>query len=482
MKLADLLRHVPTVDVVGSIDRSVGHVTRDSRTVRPDSVFVAIVGAAVDGHDLVDGLEAAAVVVQRPVKAAPGVTVIQVADTRRALAEVAAAFYDHPGRRVQVVGVTGTNGKTTVTTLVEEALLHLGRTAARVGTTGTRVAGRVDPSSLTTPEAPALQHFLASLVQDGVETLAMEVSSIGLSQRRVDQIPFAVAAFTNLTQDHLDFHGDMDQYASAKARLFQELLGPPRDRPRAILYGDDPAWTRMDPPGDRWLYGHGEGCDVRIERADFDATGIAVRLSTPVGGAEVRSPMIGRHNALNLACAVSILLSLGIDLADACEGVGAVSGVPGRLEVVPDPAGRLVVVDYAHSPDALQHALRSVRELTRGVLWVVFGCGGDRDRDKRAKMGRVAEEGADRVVVTSDNPRTEQPAAILDDILAGLADAAVAHAEVDREAAIRHALANSSAQDTVLIAGKGHETYQEIQGVRHRFDDREVVRRCLRPP
>jgi UDP-N-acetylmuramyl-tripeptide synthetase len=437
-------------------------------------VFVAVVGASVDGHDLVGDLaHAAAVVVERDVAAPYGVTVVRVADTKLALAQLAAARFGHPSRSVRVVGITGTNGKTTVSTLVEGALLHLGRSVARIGTTGNAVNGVPRPSAFTTPEAPALQALLAELRDASVETLVMEVSSIGLAQHRVDGIVFHAAAFTNLTQDHLNFHGDMGAYAGAKARLFQELLRPAGRSPRALLFGDDPSWKEMGAPPDHWVYGQQAASDLQFGEATFDANGIRMKLRTPQGDVTLRSPMIGRHNAQNLVCAVGLLLMLDIPLERAAKAVGAVDGVSGRLEVVPDPiGGRLVVVDYAHTPDALEHALRTVREVCAGTLWVVFGCGGDRDVGKRAKMGAVAAGLADRVVVTSDNPRSEPPRQIVDQIVSGIDRSKGVSVEPDRGRAIAYAVGSAVPGDAVLIAGKGHETTQEIGGRKMPFDDR----------
>lgn len=479
MNLASLLRHVPVVDVQGPLDREVGHVTRDTREVRADSIFVAIEGTRVDGHDLVSGIQPAAVVVQREVEPPPGATLVRVADTRRALAQLAAGLHGRPGERVKVVGITGTNGKTTVATLVEYALAAAGRRVARVGTTGASVDTVERPTRFTTPttpEAPELQQFLADLRDEGIDTLAMEVTSIGLAQHRVDGIPFVLGVFTNLSQDHLEFHGTMDAYARAKSRLFRELLRPRGGAPRALLCGDDPAWLHMGAPDDRWLYGFAQGCDIHIRDARFSADGITLDLVTPQGEARLQSPMIGRHNAQNLAAAVGVCLLLGLGLEQSVHGVGQAPGVPGRLEVVPDPEGRLVVVDYAHSPDALQNALTTLREITPGRLWVVFGCGGDRDRGKRPQMGDVARQHADGVIVTSDNPRHEEPGAIIAEIVGPRGDLTV---EVDRRAAIRRAIEATGRGDTVLIAGKGHETYQQIGDDTLPFDDRQVARELL---
>jgi UDP-N-acetylmuramoyl-L-alanyl-D-glutamate--2,6-diaminopimelate ligase len=375
-----------------------------------------------------------------------------------------------------VVGVTGTNGKTTVTTLVEGGLRALGWSVGRIGTTGNALDGVPRPTRFTTPEAPELQALLAEMRDEGARAVAMEVSSIGLAQHRVDGIPFAVAVFTNLTRDHLDFHGTMQAYADAKARLFRELLRPAGGAPRAVLCGDDPAHARMGAPADSWTYGFSEGLDLRIREAAFAASGIHLAVDTPDQVISLSSPMLGRHNALNLVAATAVLRCLGEDWSAAAEAVGSVPGVPGRLERVDDPRGRLIVVDYAHSPDALEHALCTLRELVTGQLWVVFGCGGDRDRGKRPQMGRVARAGADRVVVTSDNPRSEDPQQILDEIVSGIDDPEGLWVEVDRGEAIRAALSAAAPGDAVLIAGKGHETTQEIAGVKHPFDDRQVAR------
>lgn len=475
MNLAALLGHVPALDVQGPTDRSVHRVTRDSREASADCVFVAIRGATVDGHDLVEGVEAAAVVVERPVEAHRSATVIRVASTHAALAQIAAALHGYPGRALQVVGVTGTNGKTTLTTLVHTALQATGRAAGRIGTAGHAIGAEELPARFTTPEAPVVQGLLARMRDAGVGPVAMEVSSIGLAQRRVDGIDFHLGVFTNLSRDHLDFHGDMEAYLAAKRRLFTELLRPVGGGPRALLCADDPAWPRLGAPSDRWLYGFDEAADVAVTDARLGREGMSLSVRTPAGEGTLSSRLLGRHNAQNLAGALGALLCLGVPLDEACAALGRVAGVPGRLEIVPDARGRLVVVDYAHSDDALAHALDTVRAVTAGAVWVVFGCGGDRDRTKRPIMGRVAHARADRVVVTSDNPRSEDPDAIIADIVAGLDPSGVI-VEPDRAAAIGLALAQAAPGDTVLIAGKGHETYQEIAGVRHPFDDRAVAR------
>ncbi len=465
--------------VVGDVDRPVGKVTRDSREVGPDDVFVAIEGARVDGHDLVAGLRAAAVVVQKDVVAEPGVTVVQVADTKLALALLAASRERFPSHEVPVVGITGTNGKTTMATVVDEALLALGVCSARIGTAGNAFAGQAEPAGFTTPEAPQLQRLLRSWVDRGARAVVMEVSSHGLAQRRVDGTRYHTAVFTNLTQDHLDFHGTMEAYREAKARLFRELLRPAGGLPRAVLCADDPAHPRMGAPSDAWTYGFAKGADLRIEGLELSSGGVRFTLRTPVGPIELVSRLVGRHNAQNLAGAAAVLATLGHDVDAIALALLSVRGAAGRLERVEDPRGRVLLVDYAHSPDALEHALNTVRELTSGRVLVVFGCGGDRDAGKRPQMGALAERLADVVLVTNDNPRSEGPEAIAADILAGLAAPDAVQVQLDRGLAIRQALTQARPGDVVLVAGKGHETYQEQGGVKRPFDDRAQLRAAL---
>jgi UDP-N-acetylmuramoyl-L-alanyl-D-glutamate--2,6-diaminopimelate ligase len=486
--LSTLLADIPGARVDGDASVRVSSVTRDSRDAGPGAVFVAVTGAKVDGHTFVPAVRAAAVVVEREdVRPAAGVVQVVVPDTKRALAWLSAALWGHPGRHTPIVGVTGTNGKTTITTLLEQAAGACGLRAGRIGTTGTSIAERpVSDAAFTTPEAPELQRLLASMA--GCDLVAMEVSSIGLAQHRVDGIPFALGVFTNLTQDHLDFHGTMDAYRRAKARLFEELLGParsgsPRGGPRAILFADDPAHREMGAPADAWTYGFSEGADLRIREVRLAVDGTELDLATPDGPVTLRTPLVGRHNAANVTAAFAALRALGVEQGRAAEGIARVRGAPGRLERVPDPHGRLVLVDYAHSEDALANVLPAVRELTRGRVFVVFGCGGDRDRGKRPRMGEVAARLADVVVVTSDNPRTEDPGAIIAQVVEGIPRGrADVHVEPDREAAIRGALAMARRGDAVLLAGKGHEAYQEVDGVRRPFDDREVAWRVMEVP
>lgn len=476
MLLSTLLPALDVRAISGSTNREILGLTQDSREVMPGGLYVAVRGGRSDGHDFVPFLpQASAVVVERPVSAPAGVTVVEVASTREALAPLAAAFFDYPARQLAVIGVTGTNGKTTTTTLVDQALGALGFPSGRIGTLGTWLCGEPLPTALTTPEALALHRLFRDAIGLGVRALSMEVSSIGVVQRRVDSIPFHLGIFTSFGRDHLDFHGTMEAYLDAKLRLFSEHLRSAGGFPRALVVEDAPI-ARARLPEDTLFYGEGTRADLHIEALRQTADGLALTWRTPWGSAEGRSPMIGRYNAYNLTAALGALLSLGVPLADAAAALSAAPGAAGRLEAVPNRRGLAVRVDYAHTPDALEAALNALRAVTSGALWLVFGAGGDRDPGKRPQMGAVAARLADHAILTTDNPRSEDPAAIASEVAAGHPGALIL---LDREAAIAHALTHAKPGDAVLIAGKGHENYQEVRGVKHPFDDRTVAAKLL---
>lgn len=474
----------------GPVEVRLEGATRDSREAGPGRVFVAIRGARFDGHAGLAGLApGGAAILDDPAAVGsvpPGVAWALVADTRAALGPVASAVHDHPCDALDVVAVTGTNGKTTVTTLLAQALEATGEAVGLAGTLGVRAAGRAFPSALTTPEPTLLFEAMAHLRGAGGRLFALEASSIGLDLRRLDGVTVDVAVFTNLGRDHLDVHGTMAAYAAAKSRLFTERLRPPGGAPRALVQADDDAWRQLAVPPDHVTYGFGAEHPVRVVRWVPRAGGCAVTLATPDGVVAFDSPLLGRHNALNLAAALGAAWLTGRDPDTVAGGLAQAVGPRGRMEPVPNGAGLTVLVDYAHTPDALGAALASARAVAQapaegregpGALWVVFGCGGDRDRGKRPEMGRVSAA-ADHVVVTSDNPRTEDPEAIVADIVAGLPRPAAA-VIVDRAAAIAHAVRSARPGDVILVAGKGHETYQEVAGARRPFDDREAVGRAL---
>jgi UDP-N-acetylmuramoyl-L-alanyl-D-glutamate--2,6-diaminopimelate ligase len=483
MRLSDLFDRYPPHGSV--IDVDIAGVTSDSRQVRTGWLFVAVPGSKVDGHDFVPkALEAgacAAIVAPERVASLPAGTYLTAENTREALAYGAATFRDFPGRKLQAVGVTGTNGKTTTTHLIEAALAACGRAPGVIGTLGVRyTAGTLTTTvdlGFTTPQAPDLQQLLAMMVDAGVDGLAMEVSSHALDQHRAAYIDFQVGVFTNLTQDHLDYHGTEDAYASAKARLFASL----RPDAWAVVNADDPRSTQMleAGPAHRLTYGLKQKADLSIRGLVLGAAGSSGVLVTPDGEMPFRIGLPGRFNVYNALAALGACRALGLDLATCLDAISRVPGVPGRVERVTHADSPFaVMVDYAHTPDGLENVLRTVRDFTTGRVITVFGCGGDRDRTKRPLMGRVASNLADLVIVTSDNPRSEDPLAIIADIKPGMTgDYKVLP---DRAEAIRAAVGEARPGDTVLLAGKGHEPYQIIGERRIAFDDREVARLAVR--
>jgi UDP-N-acetylmuramoyl-L-alanyl-D-glutamate--2,6-diaminopimelate ligase len=486
MRVRALLAELDAPSVAGDADREIAGLAYHSRDVRPGFLFAALRGQQHDGHTFIDeaiARGAAAVLVDRPVPPRPGVTWIRVADSRRALGMLAAAFFGHPSRRLRVIGVTGTNGKGATTFLVEAILRHAGQRCGIIGTMGVVVDGAAAPGDRTTPEAPALQAALRQMVERGCGYAALEVASHGLALERVAGTRVAVAVFTNLTRDHLDFHGSMEAYRAAKARLFA-MVEPSG---WTVLNADDPAAAVMRRVSRAPVvtYGLRAPADVRGRDVVLDQDGSTFVAETPQGTARVRLRLVGAFNVANALAAMAVGLTQGVPLPTIVEALGAMPGIPGRFEALHEGQPFGVVVDYAHTPDGLENVLRAARAITAGRLVVVFGCGGDRDRTKRPLMGRIAAEWGDVVVVTSDNPRGEDPVAIIEEIRPGVAQGAAGRAvevriEPDRRRAIHLALELARAGDLVLIAGKGHETYQEIRGVKHPFDDRQVARARLR--
>lgn len=470
----------------GVQDADVRGVQHDSRAATEGDLFVAIEGASFDGTRFAPAAVekgAVAVLASRPLELE--VPQLVVADVRRAMAFAAHAVYGQPTAHLDLIGITGTNGKTTTSYLVDGMLRALGRSPWMLGTVEIRAGEERRPAAYTTPEADDLARFAREAVDGGASHLVMEVSSHGLAQERARGARFAVAAFTNLSRDHLDFHGTMAAYFEAKASLFTEH-GPKA----AVIHVDDPAGARLAAriPG-ALTVGRSEDARLRIVSSAMERTGIRAELTYEGQPLTLQSALVGGHNLENLTVALGCGIALGIDPAAACAALGDAPAAPGRLEPVADPRGVAVLVDYAHTPDALRNALAAIRPITEGRLIVVFGCGGDRDPGKRPQMGRAAAEGADLVVVTSDNPRTEDPAAIVDAIVPGVEATGLSRAsadsdagflvEVDRAVAIHLAIAGARPGDTVLIAGKGHEDYQIIGTTKRPFDDREVARDAI---
>ena len=477
MKLSDLAARLPGARLVGDPAVEVDAVLADSREVGSGDLFVAVSGLRSDGHDFVDAAVAAgaaAVVVERPREALP-VPQLVVADSAEALGVLTAARAGDPAAALDLVGITGTNGKTTTTYLVEAILAAAGRAPGVIGTVSYRYGGQTIEAPYTTPTPELLHRVFGEMVEAGCRSAVLETSSIALSMRRLAGVRFQVAAFSNLTQDHLDIHGDMDGYRAAKARLFSDHLAAGGV---AVINVDDPAAPAMiAAAGDRRILRVScAGADAEIRGLEVEATidGVRVRLATPRGEIEVASrALLGRYNADNLAMAVGIAEALGIDHAAIRDGIAAMPGVPGRVERVANDRGLDVLVDYAHTPDALANVLDALRPLTRGRLIGVFGCGGDRDPRKRPLMGAAVAARADLAVVTSDNPRTEDPEAIIDAILPAVPEPF--YVDADRRTAISAAVSEAAPGDVVLIAGKGHEDYQIIGTEKTHFDDREVA-------
>jgi UDP-N-acetylmuramoyl-L-alanyl-D-glutamate--2,6-diaminopimelate ligase len=450
----------------------------DSRTITPGMVYLAVRGSQSDGHRFVsDAVSrgAAAVIVEARQQA--GAPEVVVRDSRRAALVLGAAWHGHPARCLMLVGVTGTNGKTTTTGLIRH-LLNEQNSAGSIGTLGA-FDGKGDPVSstagtLTTPGPIDLQSTLAALVNRGVRQVVMETSSHSLEQGRLDGLAFAAAVFTNLSRDHLDYHGTMEAYLASKLRL-SGLLGSGGTE---VVNLDDPAWRVMPRNGRRLTFGLDQTADVRADGLALDAGGSRFQLAGRFGSTEVTLPLLGDFNVSNALAAAAAALALERPLDDVVERLATAPQVPGRMERIAD-SPCIVLRDYAHTPDALERALRTLRPLTPGRLIVVFGCGGDRDRGKRPLMGRIAGELSDLPIVTSDNPRTEDPDAIIDDIEQGMAG--VPHLRItDRLGAIHTALNEGRSGDTILLAGKGHETYQVIGTTKISFDEREIVQAAVR--
>jgi UDP-N-acetylmuramoyl-L-alanyl-D-glutamate--2,6-diaminopimelate ligase len=491
MRLDELAAEVDNARIVGEGPMKVADLAYDSRKAGPGALFFCVVGEKVDGHGFaarVIEAGAVALVVERELDVV--VPQVVVPDVRAAMAPVAARFYGDPTRVLRVVGVTGTNGKTTTAFLVREILERAGISTGLLGTVKQVVGGVEESVERTTPEAIDLQKTFRRMLEAGDEACAMEVSSHAMSLRRADAIHFEVALFTNLTQDHLDFHADMEDYFLAKRKLFEGRVGT------AIVNVDDPYGRRLAEEFNCVTFSaEGADADYSAHNVSFDASGATFTVNRgsmgrfvepgstnrPIEGeVRVRTGLPGHFNVANALGAFAAAEAMGVEAETAAKGLAAAARVPGRFEPIDEGQGFSVLVDYAHTPDSLENVLRAARRLTAGRLISVFGAGGDRDRDKRPKMGRTGAELSDLAVVTSDNPRSEDPAAIVAEVVAGVRGAEV-EVEVDRRAAIALALGRAKAGDTVVIAGKGHEQGQELEGGRKvPFDDREVAREELR--
>ena len=472
----ELLAGLPHRRLQGTLDVSCGSLTYDSRRVTPGTAFVALKGARVDGHDFVEAavqLGAALIIVEREITIGPDAAVVQVEDCRAALATLASIFHGHPARTLKLIGITGTNGKTSVAFLLRHLLQHAGRRCGMIGTVEYDLGDRVLPATRTTPESLELHQYFAGMVKSGCEFCVMEISSHALAQQRVAGLEFEGVVFTNLTQDHLDYHGDMENYFAVKRQLF-EMTQEPAVR---IANADDTHGEKLAREFQAQTFGETVGADFQVSHLDLGQRESRFQIA----GTKYRIPLIGRHNISNAAAAITLARGLGFSSGECAAALATVEPVPGRLEPIECGQPFAVYVDYAHTDDALRQVLATLREITPGTLRVLFGCGGNRDAGKRFKMGAVAAELADVICITTDNPRRENPETIARQIGEGCASVRESgwRMEPDRERAIDEILREAEPGDTVLIAGKGHETYQEIDDAIFPFDDRETARADL---
>jgi len=476
------------------VDPEISSIHYRAQEVRPGGLFVAIAGLKADGHDYIDEAlrrGAAAVVAERPVRC--DAVVIHAQNSRKALAEIAGRFYGQPSHALCLIGITGTNGKTTTAYLIESILNAAGIATGVIGTINYRYAGLQFDNPVTTPESLDLQRILAEMRDRGVSHVVLEVSSHAVDLHRIHGCEFDIGVFTNITQDHLDYHGDMQRYWQCKKRFFSEYLGrgPKHAKAAAVVCTDHRAGRELlEIPAIRAIaVGHDKTCAVRPSQVRADLSGLAAEISLPAGAVRIRSALAGAHNLENILCAAGVGSVLGIDAEKIRLGIERLRRVPGRLERVDAGSDRFVYVDYAHTPDALENVLTALRTISQNRIVCIFGCGGDRDRGKRPLMGEIAGRLCDLAIITSDNPRSEDPLAIIAQIENGIRRTSSAElsaaeirtgpgpirkgyvAEPDRRKAIRLAVSISRPGDIILIAGKGHETYQIVGSRKHPFDD-----------
>lgn len=481
-------------------DPTIDSIHYDSRDVQPGGLFVAIPGFVSDGHDFIDtAIEKGARVImaQRPVD--KNATIVEVESTRNALAALSSKFYQNPSEHLVIIGITGTNGKTTITFLLENILSAAGHTPGVIGTINYRYAGKTFDNPRTTPESMDLQRIMAEMLQHNVTHVIVEVASHGIELHRIDNTWLDVAVFTNLTQDHLDFHGDIETYWACKKKLFTSHLmtGPKKDKARAVINLDDPRGKELIQALNLATISVGTSSDNAVFCKDFnlDLNGITGTLSTPDGNFTFSSDLIGKYNLENILCAVGVGVALKLSPEKIKKGIQTAPAIPGRLERIRNNLQRHVYVDYAHTPDALESVLNALNSLATHKIICVFGCGGDRDQGKRPKMGKIAGERSDLAIITSDNPRTEPPTKIIEQILEGTRSLISNEytpddlkngftekgyvVEPDREKAIALGITVSKPGDIVLIAGKGHETYQILDTKTIPFDDRLMAEKAL---
>ena len=484
MQLADLIQRLKAISIEGPIDREITGVRYDSRRVGPGNLFVAVRGACFDGHSFIEqAVEKGAVaIVGEQAGLSKRATTIVVQNSREALASLGSAYYGDPSRRLRVIGVTGTNGKSTTTFLIKHLLERANQSTGLIGTVQYEIGERVLPARRTTPESLDLQELLSRCVEAGCRNVVLEVSSHALSQGRAGEIAFDVGAFTNLTQDHLDFHQGMKDYFEAKARLFDSVRDSQKKERAGAINIDDPYGQQLVARFGKDLpivtYGMSARAEFRASNFKVEMNGTSYQLNAKEKSYLVRLPLIGRFNIYNSLAALAVAHAIGADLRTSVLALANAPQIPGRLEAVPAKRQFQVFVDYAHTDDALLNVVRTCRDLHPNRLILVFGCGGNRDKTKRALMGAVADQFADYTILTSDNPRKEDPEAIVREVEAGFKRKNYEKI-VDRKEAISRAIALAQAKDIVLIAGKGHEKYQEFGNYTIPFDDVDVAARAL---
>ena len=496
MKLTELLKNCPVRAIQGDTDIEVAGLHYDSRQINRDEAFFALRGVVSDGHGYINSAianGASVIFCEELPEVCEAVTMVLVDNARKAMARVSAEYYGDPTRDIPTVGVTGTNGKTTITYLLEAILQESGLSPAVIGTINYRYGSDLRQAPHTTPEALDLMKQVRAFRRSGARSLVMEVSSHALDQFRADGVHFKVGVFTNLTPEHLDYHRDMEAYFVSKYHLFKELL--PRDNGRAVINIDDDYGKRLAAmlPG-ALTCGRDRQADIHPESVVASLQGIVASVQTPLGSVSIDSPLLGEYNVENLLCAVGAAVALGLSPHDIAGGLAKATGVPGRLEQVANDRGAVILVDYAHTGDALRRVIEAMQALSPKRILTVFGCGGDRDRSKRPIMAEVAARGSDIAIATSDNPRTEDPQQILNDVRAGLgrvhaqewsrddAGAGLGRGYIvieDRREALQFAVGLLEPGDLLLVAGKGHEDYQILATGRIHFDDREELRKAL---
>ena len=481
VKIRDIIQLLDTPILGGDLEHQITSVTSDSRSVLPGAVFVCIIGKTYDGHDFInEAIDKGAVLIvsERKLHSFDTIGLIQIDSPRDALAKISCALYCNNINKLHLSGITGTNGKTTTSFMVHHIMRSAEKKTGLIGTIKYDLGNRILPAQRTTPEADELCEYLGEMIRCNCDSAVMEVSSHAIDLKRVSEILFDIVVFTNLSHDHLDYHENMEKYFDVKSQLFLQLK---KDGIAVINY-DCPYGRRLMDKLSVPIIGYGKSHDaqIRAEKIKTTMKGISFYLNSPWGSGVIKMPLLGKFNVDNALAAVAVAGAYGLPFSLIQKSLKNISYVPGRLELVRSFKKRFVFIDYAHTPDALEVVLNSIRLLIKGEIWLVFGCGGNRDKKKRRLMGKIASIHADKIIITSDNPRKEDPITICQDIIQGFDDINIPYIETDRKQAIEYALKNMKRNDALLVAGKGHEIYQEINGMLIPFDDRNVINEWLR--